>query len=222
LKAAVAANFMLPFKEIAAAFEAETGVKVEGTFSSTGSLYGQILNGAPYDVFLSADEKTPATMVEKGLGEKASVYAVGHLVLWGTGKDFCQAKDWREGLAKTGSAKIAIANPATAPYGAAAENALEKAGIWQEMQPRLVIAQNIGQAFQYAVTGGTAASFCALSSALSTEGRKGCHFLVTEAPPIRQAACLVSNSPRKKEAAKFLEYLFSPKAEAVKKRYGYS
>lgn len=221
LKAAVAANFMIPFKEIAAAFEAETKVRVETTYSSTGSLYGQIVNGAPYDVFLSADEKTPRSLFEKGLAEKPILYATGRVVLWGSGKDFCGAKTWQEALQRTGAKKIAIANPVTAPYGAAAEAALKKTGLWDGIRERLAVAQTVAQSFQYAMSGGTDGSFCALSSALSEQGRKGCHYLIEEAPPIRQAACLLTRTAAKSDASRLLKYLDSPKAQEIKKRHGY-
>jgi len=221
LKAAVAANFMVPFKEIAAAFETETRIKVDVTYSSTGNLYGQIINGAPYDVFLSADEKTPSSLFEKGVAEKPYLYATGRVVLWGAGKDFCDAKTWQEALRQTGVKKIAIANPVTAPYGAAAEAALKKSGLWTETAGRLVTAQTVAQSFQYAMTGGTDGSFCALSSALSEEGSKGCYYMINEAPPIRQAACLLKRTAMKSDASRLLMFLDSPKALAIKKRYGY-
>jgi len=221
LKAAVAANFIVPFKEIAAAFEQETKIKIEATYSSTGSLYGQIVNGAPYDVFLSADEEAPRSLFEKGVGEKPFLYATGRVVLWGGGKEICGARDWKEALRRPGVRKIALANPATAPYGAAAEAALKKSGLWEEMSERMVIAQNVGQSFQYAVAGGTAGSFCALSAALSEPGARGCHYLIDEAPPIRQAACLLNRTARKNDASRLLKFLNSPKASEIKKRYGY-
>jgi len=221
LKAAVAANFMIPFKEIAAAFEAETKIPVEATYTSTGSLYGQIINGAPYDVFLSADEKTPRLLFEKGEAEEPVLYATGRVVLWGGGKEICGAKNWKEALRRPGVRKIAIANPVTAPYGAAAEAALKKSGLWTETEGRLVTAQNVGQSFQYAMTGGTDGSFCALSSALSEQGRKGCHYVLDEAPPIRQAACLLKRTARKNDASRLLLFLDSPRASEIKKRYGY-
>lgn len=202
LKAAVAANFMLPFKEIAAAFESETKIKVEGTFSSTGNLYAQTLGGAPYDVFLSADEKTPGKLHEQGLSEKPFVYATGRAILWGEGKA-CGAKDWKEALRRKGIRKIGLANSSTAPYGTAAEAALKKSGLWNEVSGRLVIAQNAGQAFQYAVTGGTDMSFCALSSALSERGLKGCYYRVEEAPPTKQSACLIKGAPGRKRLHAF-------------------
>ena len=221
LKAAVAANFMAPFKEIAAAFEAETKIRVEATYSSTGNFYGQIVNGAPYDVFLSADVKTPLSLFEKGLAEKPILYATGRVVLWGSGKDFCGAKTWQEAITRKGVKKIAIANPVTAPYGTAAEAALKKSGHWDGIRERIVVAQNVGQSFQYAMSGGTDGAFCALSSALSEQGRKGCHFVIDEAPPIPQAACLLTRTAVKADALRLLQYLDSPKALEIKKRYGY-
>ncbi len=181
LQAAVAANFIMPFQEIAAAFEKQTGIKVEMTVASTGNLYAQTINGAPYDIFLSADEKTPERLLEKGLGEKPLIYATGRVVLWGEGK-ICGARGWKEALRKEGVRRIALANPEFAPYGAAAETALKKSSLWSEMNGRLVMAQNVGQSFQYAVTGGTDGSFCSLSSALSEAGAKGCRYAIDEAP----------------------------------------
>ena len=221
LKAAVAANFMVPFQEIAAAFEEQTKIKVEATYSSTGNLYGQIINGAPYDVFLSADEEAPRSLFEKGLGEKPLLYATGRVVLWGSGKEICGAKNWKEALKRNGVKKIAIANPVTAPYGAAAEAALKKSGLWTGIEGRLVTAQNVGQSFQYAVTGGTDGSFCALSAALSEPGARGCYYLIDEAPAIRQAASVLARTARKSDASRFLTFLNSPKALEIKKRYGY-
>jgi molybdate transport system substrate-binding protein len=221
LKAAVAANFMVPFKEIVATFEEQTKIKVEATYSSTGSLYGQIIHGAPYDVFLSADAEAPRSLFEKGMSEKPFIYATGKVVLWGRGQEICGAKDWKEALKRVGARKIAIANPVTAPYGAAAEAALKKSGLWQEINERLVIAQNVGQSFQYAVAGGTDGCFCALSSALSEPGAKGCYYQIDEAPAIRQAACLLTRTAGKEDASRFLTFLNSPKALEIKKRYGY-
>jgi molybdate transport system substrate-binding protein len=221
LKAAVAANFMVPFQEIAAAFEEETKIKVDVTYSSTGSLYSQIINGAPYDVFLSADEEAPRLLFEKGLGEKPLLYATGKVVLWGAGKEICGAKDWKDALKRPGVRKIAIANPVTAPYGAAAEAAMKKAGLWDGIRDRLVLAQNVGQSFQYAVAGGTDGSFCALSAALSEPGARGCYYLIDEAPAIRQAASLLARTTRKSDASRLIIFLNSPKATEIKKRYGY-
>jgi molybdate transport system substrate-binding protein len=221
LKAAVAANFIAPFKEITAAFEAETKVKVEATFSSTGNLYAQIINGAPYDVFLAADEERPKILFRKGLSGEPFVYATGRVVLWGMGKNFCGRANWKDALSAEDIRKIALANPETAPYGAAAQQVLKQVNLWRKLEGRVVTAQTVGQAFQYALTGGVDASFCALSSALTPQGKKGCYYVVEEAPPIRQAACLLKHSAGQKEAQEFLRFLSSPAAEAIKKKYGY-
>jgi molybdate transport system substrate-binding protein len=221
LKAAVAANFIVPFKVIATVFEKETDIKVDATFASTGSLYAQIINGAPYDVLLSADEEKPVELFRQGIGEKPFVYAVGRVVLWGKEKNFCGAKNWQDALEKKPLKKIAIPNPTVAPYGAAAESALKKTGLWNKVEKKLISAQNVGQAFQYAITGGTEACFCALSAALSEQGTQGCTYAVEQAPPITQAACLIRRTKKRNDAVRLLKFLNSPTAQALKVRYGY-
>jgi molybdate transport system substrate-binding protein len=218
---AVAANFVTAFQEIARKFEEKTGISVEATYASTGQLYAQIMSGAPYDLFLSADQEKPDLLHQAGRAEVPFVYATGRVVLWTIRKDRCNAGNWRDVLAKPGLKKIAVANPKTAPYGAAAMEALKKAGILENVQEKLVYAQNIAQAFQYAATGSVDAGFCALSSTLSEEGRKGCLFSVEEAPPIVQSACLLNRTTRQKAAGEFVRFLSSDEADAVKKKYGY-
>ncbi len=221
ISAAVAANFIDAFKEIAQSFEAKTGVAVEATYSSTGQLYAQIKNGAPYDVFLAADEERPALLRREGLAEVPFVYANGRVVLWTAKKENCGARSWMDVAANPGLKKIAIANPKTAPYGAAAMAALEKTGMLKKVEEKLVFGQNITQAFQYAATGSVDAGFCALSSTLSEEGRKGCSFSVEEAPAIIQSACLLKRTARQKDAQEFIRFLSSPEAGAIKMKYGY-
>jgi molybdate transport system substrate-binding protein len=218
---AVAANFITAFKEIAWSFEAKTGISVEATYSSTGQIYAQIMSGAPYDLFLSADQEKPELLHRAGRADIPFVYATGQVVLWTTRHDLCGAGNWREVLAKPGLKKIAVANPKTAPYGAAATDPLRKAGILEHVQGKLVYAQTIAQTFQYAATGSVDAGFCALSSTLSEEGRKGCFFSVDEAPPIVQSACLLKRTTRKKATEEFIRFLSSPEADSVKKKYGY-
>jgi molybdate transport system substrate-binding protein len=218
---AVASNFIGPFKEIISLYEAKTGVHIDGTYASTGQLYAQITNGAPYDLFLSADRENPNMLNENGLAEPPFVYATGTVVLWTNQKELCKSSDWRTLLSTVGPKKIAIANPKTAPYGAAAMEALKKAGLTDIIQEKLVFAQNIAQSFQYAFTGSVDAGFCALSSALSDEGQKGCYLTISEAPPIVQSACLLKRTPQKKTAEEFVRFLSSPAAETIKKKYGY-
>jgi molybdate transport system substrate-binding protein len=221
ISVAVAANFISAFKEIAADFEAKTKIKVEGTFSSTGNFYNQITNGAPYDLFLSADEERPSKLNKDGLADTPFIYAQGQAILWSANKDFCKTKTWQDALKNDRIKKIAIANTLTAPYGAAAKKALEKVGIWDNMQTKLVNAQDIAQSFQYAATSAVDAGFCAMSAKVSTEGKKGCFFVINEAPEIIQSACLLKRTTNRAAVEKFVEYLKSPAAKEIKVKYGY-
>ena len=221
ISVAVAANFISAFKDLAADFEAKTKVKVEGTFSSTGNLYAQITNGAPYDLFLSADEERPARLYKDGVAEKPFVYASGHVILWSDHKDFCKVAAWQEALKNDNVKKIAIANPLTAPYGAAARNVLQKKQLWEALQPKLVNAQDIAQSFQYASTSADDAGFCAMSATVSPEGKKGCFYVLGEAPEIIQSACLLKRTTNRKAVEKFVEFLSSPDAKEIKVKYGY-
>ena len=218
---AVAANFINPFEEIAVLFETSTLIKAEPTFSSTGKLFAQIIEGAPYDVFLSADEKRPEELYQKGLSGKPIVYATGEVVLWTVHKDLCNIGDWKVVLTREDVKKIAIANTETAPYGTASLKALKVVGLWDSLQGKFVFPQDIAQAFQYASTGSVDAGFCALSSALSQQGKAGCYLVVKEAPGIVQAACVLNRTSQKASAEKFAAFLLSPEAETVKKKYGY-
>ncbi len=217
----VAANFMAPFKEIAHEFESRTAVKIDAAYTSTGSLYGQIINGAPYDLFLAADENRPERLEKEGLSSDSFVYARGRVVLWTAKKRICNAENWEKALKMKGVSRIAIPNPETAPYGTAAITALESAGLKDLTQKKLVFAQNVVQAFQYAHTETADAGFCALSSAITKKGKKGCYFFIGQAPIIIQKACILNRSTKRRSVEKFAAFLCSPEAEAVKKRYGY-
>ncbi len=221
LRIAVAANFIQATKELTADFEKQTGVKVEATFSSSGNLYAQIANGAPYDLFLSADEERPAKLHAEGAAEKPFVYAKGRVVLWSARKAFCRAADWRQALSDPGVRKVAIANPETAPYGTAARTALQQAALWDPGQGQRVVAQSIAQAFQYASTEAVDCAFCAFSSAQTEEGRKGCHYEIPEAPEIIQSACVLKQSKNRATAESFAAFLMSPSAAAIKEKFGY-
>jgi len=221
ISVAVAANFISAFKEIAADFEAKTGVKVEATFSSTGSLYNQIKNGAPYDLFLSADEQRPEILQKEGWTEGTFIYARGKVILWSANKDFCKAATWQDALKNNQIKKIAIANPLTAPYGAAAKTALQKAGLWDALQSKLVNSQDIAQSFQYASTSAVDAGFCAFSTTITPQGKSGCFFIMPEAPDIIQAGCMAKNARNKINADLFAAYLLCDHAAKIKKKYGY-
>jgi molybdate transport system substrate-binding protein len=221
LTVAVAANFILPFGELSRVFEHESGIKVKGTFSSTGSLYAQIQNGAPYDLFLAADEARPRLLHHEALADKPFVYARGKVVLWTAKHALCAIRKWREVVTSPSTLRLAIANPETAPYGAAAVEAMKRAGLWEAVRQKLVFAQTVAQAFQYAQTESADAGFCALSSASSEQGSKGCRWVIPEAPVVIQAACVLERSKEKKAVEKFVAFLASPKAGQIKRKYGY-
>lgn len=217
----VAANFISAFKEMAADFEAKTGVKVEATFTSTGNLYSQIKNGAPYDMFLSADEKRPDLLQKEGWTEGTFIYARGQAILWSANKDFCKSGKWQDALKNDKIKKIAIANPLTAPYGASAKTALEKTGQWNAVQKKLVFAETIAQSFQYASTSAVDAGFCALSATVSPQGKNGCFYNIPESPDITQTACVAKNAKNKVNAELFAAYLLCDHAAKIRKKYGY-
>jgi molybdate transport system substrate-binding protein len=221
LTVAVAASFKRPFSEIARRFEAGHPIKVEASFASTGTLHSQIVNGALYDIFLAADEKRPQVLHEEGLADRPVIYARGRVVLWTNRENLCRAGDWQSALRDAGVRKIAIANPTASPYGAAAENALRKEGLWDAVRPRFVYAQDVGQAFQYVYSGAAAAGFCALSDAASAAGREGCRFDVAEAPPVEHSACVLKRAKNREAARRLVEFLQSPEAEKIKGEYGY-
>jgi len=218
---AVAANFISVFKEIAAEFEEKTGSKVEATFASTGSLYNQIRNGAPYDIFLSADEERPALLQKEGWTEGTFIYARGKVILWSASKAFCKSATWQDALKNDQIKKIAIANPLTAPYGAAAKTALQKAGLWDALQSKLVNSQDIAQSFQYATTSAVDAGFCSLSAVASPQGKSGCFYNVPEAHDIVQTACIAKSAKNRMGAELFAAFLSSDHAVKVKTKYGY-
>ena len=221
ISVAVASNYISAFKEIVADFEAKTKIQVEATFSSTGNLYSQIVNGAPYDLFLSADEERPAILSKDGLAEKPIIYARGRVILWSANKDFCKAATWQDSLKSARIKKIAISNPATAPYGAAAKVALQKAGLWDNLQSKLVNAQDIAQSFQYANTSAVDAGFCSLSAAASSEGKSGCFFIIPEAPDIVQSACVLKRTKNRIGVERFAEFLLLPAVKNIKMKFGY-
>ena len=218
---AVATNFISTMEELAGHYEKETGITLKRSSSATGVLYAQILNGAPYDLFLAADEVRPKLLHRQGLCEEPFVYAGGRVVLWSSRKDLDESADWQQVIIGNNISRIAMANPETAPYGAAAMKALVRAGITEQVKKRLVYGQNVGQAFQYGHQGAVDMAFVALSFALSEQGRNGRTWLVPEAPPVIQKGCLVKNSANKDSAKKLISYLRTEKAQNILYESGY-
>lgn len=220
LLVAQAANFMPAMQEIIPAFKKTSGLEVQATYTSTGKLYAQITNGAPFDLFLAADQRRPNKLFKSGLAEKPFIYAKGKVVFWSLDKKLADIS-WQQAIKTSELHKVAIANIETAPYGTAAMLALKKEKLWETIKPELVYAQSIAQAFQFAATGAADAGFCAYSSMFTETGKKGGFTVVKEAPPVIQAACILKSSQRKVVAEKFVAFLSSPEAISIKKKYGY-
>ncbi len=218
---AVAANFILPSGELTQMFQEQTGIPVEATYTSTGKLYGQIVKGAPYDIFFAADEKRPKLLDEKGLCDTPFVYARGQVVVWTAHQALCGAAGWQAVVKDPEVRKIAIANTESAPYGTAAMVALKKVGLWDTLKGKYVFPQTVAQSFQYAETKSADVGFCAYSSALSEKGKKGCFYEVPEAPTIVQAACILKRTENRSAAERFVTFIQSPQARKIKEKYGY-
>ncbi|GBE09645.1 molybdate-binding periplasmic protein precursor [bacterium BMS3Abin12] len=221
---AVAANFIGTARTLAARFEAAGGGRVRLSFGSTGSLYAQIRYGAPFAVFLAADARRPRLLERAGLTVPGSrfTYALGRLVLWSTLAGLIE----RGGkvLAQGRFRHLAIANPRTAPYGAAARAVLEHLGLWRRLAPRLVTGENIAQTYQFVASGNAQLGFVALSEVPPAHTpRAGSRWLVPAAlyPPIRQQAVLLARAAHKRTARAFLAYLRGPAARRVIRAHGY-
>lgn len=224
VQAAVAANFTAPMKAIAAAFEQDTGHRVLASYGATGQFYAQISNGAPFEVFLSADDSTPARLEQAGQGVEGSrfTYAIGTLVLWSPRAGFVD--DQGAVLSKGDFRHLAIANPKAAPYGLAALQTLDKLGLSDGLKSKLVEGQNITQALQFVSTGNAELGFVALSQVYK-DGQitSGSAWVVPEAmyQPIRQDALILKKGADNPAARALVEYLKGPKAAEIIKAYGY-
>lgn len=213
---AVAANFTAPAEELAAAFAAQTGQRVEFSFGATAQLYAQVSQGAPFDAFLSADAATPARMIAEGLAREGSdfTYAFGRLVLFSTEADRVSGPESLSG----DFTHLAIAEPGAAPYGAAAMEVIGALGLIEVLEDRLVIGQNITQAFQFVQTGNAEMGFVALSQVIGFEGGSRWEVEPEFHAPIAQDAVLLSDN---ETAAEFLEFITSDAGRQIIARYGY-
>lgn len=222
---AVAANYARAAEAIGKAFTAETGHTANFTTGSTGKLYAQISEGAPFEALLSADAKTPEKIEADGNGIAGSrfTYAIGRLALWSVDAGRIGA-DPETALTDPATLKIAIANPDLAPYGVAARQALLFMGLWDAVQPKIVMGENIGQAFAMTQSGAAQLGFVALSAIKKPEKPAGGSFF--EVPqewyePIRQDAILLKKGESNEAARAFLEFLRGPKAREIAASFGY-
>ncbi|PYF11247.1 molybdate transport system substrate-binding protein [Rhodobacter viridis] len=218
--AAVAANFTEPAKEIATLFTQKTGHTVTYTFGPSGQFYTQITQGAPFEVFLSADASRPKKAIEEGYAVAGTdfTYAVGKLVLWSADPAKVDAKGE---VLKSDLEHVAIADPKSAPYGAAAIEVMQKLGVYEALEPKLVTGKSITQAYEFAATGNAPVGFVAYSQVIGKEG--GSSWMVPQDlyKPIKQDAVLLKTGAEDEAAKAYLDFLKSPEALEIIKKYGY-
>ncbi|WP_061238352.1 molybdate ABC transporter substrate-binding protein [Ectopseudomonas composti] len=224
VKVAVAANFTAPIQAIAPAFEKATGHKLLASFGATGQFYAQINNGAPFEVFLAADDSTPARLESEGKVVPGSrfTYAIGSLVLWSADASYLDGTD---AALKAGQFKhLSIANPQAAPYGLAATQVLAKLGLSEALKGKLVEGQNITQAYQFVATGNAELGFVALSQVYEQgQVSSGSAWIVPDTlyQPIKQDAVILKPGANNPAAAALVQYLKSPEAAKVIESFGY-
>ena len=224
VQVAVAANFTAPIQVIAADFEKDTGHKLVAAYGATGQFYAQIKNGAPFEVFLSADDTTPQKLENEGDAVKGSrfTYAIGTLALWSPQDGYVDSQG--RVLSDNQYQHLAIANPKSAPYGLAATQVLARLGLTNQVKAKIVEGQNITQAFQFVSTGNAELGFVALSQ-VCKDGKVfgGSAWIVPSDmhDPIKQDAVILNKGKDNPAAKALLEYLKGPKAAAVIKSYGY-
>ena len=220
---AVASNFTYALQRLAADFKVSTGHDVRISSASSGKLFSQIIHGAPYDIFLSADEKRADLLIKKlkARDDSAHVYALGKLVLLSNIED---ADNCMNVLNSKQLNRLAIANPKIAPYGIAAEQVLHKLGLWHHLRSRIVMGENIAQTFQFVFTKNAQAGFVARS--MLNMGRKIDTACIWDVPadmysPIKQKMVLLDKARGKDAAQAFLRYMKSAQAEEIIKAAGY-
>jgi molybdate transport system substrate-binding protein len=223
LKVAVAANLQGVIKVLAKDFKDKTGIEIEPIVGSSGNLSTQIKNGAPYDVFLSADMPFPDNLYKEGFSTKApEVYAYGSLVICSTSD--IGFENWERTLMSARIKKIAIANPAIAPYGKAAEEALTQKGLWNDVQPKIVQGESIAQVNTYITTGVVDLGFTTQALIKDTEGKTKLYWKLIDPKsytPIKQGMVIIKATKDAAGAGKFYQYMLSQAAKTILKEYGY-
>lgn len=225
---AAAADLQYALPEVAHFYEAKTGQHVKLTFGSSGNLFAAIQNGAPYDLFFSADTLYAQKLAETGQGLSPSLYeyAVGQLVLWAPRSSPLDLQRGMELLLQPQVHKIAIANPRHAPYGRAAEEALKSAGIYARVQPKLVLGENISQTAQFVESGNADVGLLSLSLVIAPPGKNaampGKYWVVPGKlyQPLRQAAIVIKGA-HEESANRFLAFIRSKEGQNVLQQYGF-
>src|ERR1700681_3467072 len=227
VKVAAAADLKFAMAELAAQFEKQSGTKLDVTYGSSGNFLTQIQNGAPFDLFFSADSEYPKKLEAAGLAEPGTLreYAVGHMVIWTPGDNGINAaKDGWKCLLDQRVKKIAIANPEHAPYGRAAFTAMKKAGIYEQVKDKLVYGENISQAAEFVQSGNAQVGIVALSLAISPAMKNGNRWEIfaDSYPAIKQAAVMLKASKNKDAARRFLEFVSGPQGREILQRFGFT
>ena len=223
---AAAADLQFAMQDIAARFEKDTGKKVKVVYGSSGNFYQQIQNGAPFDVFFSANLDYAKKLETAGLAEPGTLYqyATGKIVLWVPATSKVDLSEGLKALTDPGIRKVSIANPEHAPYGQAAVAALQKENLYEPVKSKLVLGENISQAASFVLSGSADAGIIALSLALAPNMKGRGRYVevpATEYPPLEQG-CVVLKSSQKKDAAReFVEYVKTPGAAESLKNYGF-
>ncbi|MDB5006203.1 MAG: modA [Mucilaginibacter sp.] len=223
IKVAVAANLQSVIKVLGADFQKKTGIRIESIVGSSGNLVAQMRNGAPYDLFLSADMSFPETLFKEGFSTKKPVtYALGSLII-------CSNQDigfenWERLLLTDRIKKIAVANPAIAPYGKAATEVLKQKGILADIKSKIVTGESISQVNTYITTGVADVGFTTQALVKDPANKTKLYWLVIDPKtysPIEQGMVLLKHAAANPDAEKFYQYILSPAAKAIFKEYGY-
>jgi len=227
LRVAAASDLQFAMNDLADRYEKASGMKLAVSYGSSGNFRTQIENGAPFDLFFSADVQYPKLLISTGLADPASlyVYAYGRLVLWAPpGANLRLTQRGLAALKDARIAKIAVANPEHAPYGRAAVAVLQKAGLYDAVKSKLVYGENISQAAQFAQSGSAQVGILALSLTYADSMKNGERWEVPEDlyPPLEQAAVIVHASSNKPAARAFLDYVKSADGKAVLAQYGFT
>ncbi len=227
LRIAAASDLQFALTDLASQYEKQSGVKLSITYGSSGNFFAQILNGAPFDLFFSADVSYPQKLIDVGLAEPDSryTYAFGRIILWmPSDSPLNPAQLQWNTLLDARIQKIATANPEHAPYGRAAVAALQKAGFYEQVKSKLVYGENISQAAQFVQSGSAQAGILAISLTITPAMKSGKTWEIPRElyPPLEQAVVLLKSSPNKSAARAFLAFLRTEPARATLARYGFT
>ena len=227
IKIAAASDLTFAFKDVASRFQKQTGNSIKLTYGSSGNFFAQIQNGAPFDLFFSADVGYPEKLEAAGLAEPGTIYqyASGKIVMWVPNASKLDLSRGLATLLDPGIRKIAIANPQHAPYGIAAVAAMRHAAVYDKIKSKLVLGENISQTAQFVQSGNADAGILALSLALAPAMKSAGRYVEIPAadyPPLVQAGVILKSSRNKELATQFLKFLKEPGTVALMERYGFS